>query len=67
MISGYVRETGRRKQRHETHQVCARGKTTDTKNLRRDEEKEQDRKEADGGPNCIWGGGGFIFETMKNS
>lgn len=61
MVSGYVRETGRRKQRHETHQVCARGKTTDTKNLRRDEEKEQDRKEADGGPNCIWGGGGLHF------
>lgn len=46
-----MKETGRRKQRREKHRVCKRGKTTDIKDLRRDEERERDRKEGDRGTN----------------
>lgn len=60
-----MKEAGRRKQRREERRACERGKTTDIKDLRRDEERERDRKEGDWGTNQ--GGGGFIFETMKNS
>lgn len=60
MISGYVRETGRRKQRHETHQVCARGKTTDTKNLRRDEEKNETERKQTGDQTVYGGGASFL-------
>lgn len=43
--------------------MCEGGKTADIKDLRRDEGRKTERKEM--GTN--WEGGGFIFETMKNS
>lgn len=49
IVSGRVKGTGMRKQRCERHRVCERGKTTDIKDLRRDEER--DRKEGDGEAN----------------
>lgn len=43
--------------------MCERGKTTDIKDLRRDEGRDRQKGRR-------WeqtGRGGFIFETMKNS